>query len=87
MRTMLISSLGALLESWGLGPAWSGPIAIGTALLLLALGAWIVDRVIRRVLALREISLVTRPAYAASVASLVGPCGVPCPEARALAVA
>jgi miniconductance mechanosensitive channel len=57
---MLISHLSALLESWGLGPAWADPIAIGTALLLLALGAWIVDRVIRRVLLGAFVSIARR---------------------------
>jgi miniconductance mechanosensitive channel len=47
---MLISSLSALLETWGLGPAWSGPVAIVAALSLLVIGAWIVDRITRRIL-------------------------------------
>ena len=57
---MLISSLSALFESWGLGPAWSGPVAIGAALLLLALGAWIVDRITRRILLTAFIRLARR---------------------------
>ena len=47
---MLISSLTTLLESWGLVPAWIDPLATGIALLMLALGAWILDRITRRAL-------------------------------------